>query len=208
MVGAVKKSAGVALRHRLRDLLVGKTERRLAIVILVTTMVPLAVALYLGTQMFRRAAAVWYSPEIGAQLDRGVDVYKDYVKAIKDDLKHQTVAIAADPVLREAATKRNIETLESEIDVHFPHFPELVTLTILRAPPLPKDDPEFATDFSAKTIARRDRGKPVDAATERSLDFPRACRRSPSSRNRVACGRSTPRTHRNRPPHGPRSRPE
>ena len=57
------------------DLLLGKTERRLAIVILVTTMVPLGVALYVATQMFRRAAALWYSPEIGRQLDRGVDVY-------------------------------------------------------------------------------------------------------------------------------------
>ena len=95
----MKATAG----QRIRNLLVGKTERRLAFVILVTTMVPLAAALYLGTQMFRRASAVWFNPEIGAQLDRGVDVYKDYVKAIKDDLKHQTVAIAADPVLREAA---------------------------------------------------------------------------------------------------------
>ncbi len=92
-----------ALREWLRRLLAGKTERRLAIVILVTTMVPLAAALYLATSMFRQASAIWFNPEIGEQLDRGVDVYKDYVRAIKDDLKHQTVAIAADPVLREAA---------------------------------------------------------------------------------------------------------
>ena len=102
-MGAVSGGA----RRWIRDLLVGKTERRLAIVILLTTMLPLAAAFYIGTQMFRRAAALWYSPEIGRQLDRGVDVYKDYVKAVKDDLKHQTVAIAADPVLREAA-RRNI----------------------------------------------------------------------------------------------------
>ncbi|MBX3185997.1 MAG: HAMP domain-containing protein [Labilithrix sp.] len=152
----------------------GKTERRLATVVLVTTMVPLAVALYLATSMFGQASAIWFNPEIGEQLDRGVDVYKDYVKAIKDDLRHQTVAIAADPVLREAAKKRNIETLESEIDAHFPNFPELVTLTILTSHPLPKDDPGFSADFTAKTIAHRDRGTPVDAATERSLDVTRA----------------------------------
>ena len=54
-------------------------------------MVPLAAALYLATSMFRQASAIWFNPEIGEQLDRGVDVYKDYVRAIKDDLKHHDV---------------------------------------------------------------------------------------------------------------------
>jgi nitrogen fixation/metabolism regulation signal transduction histidine kinase len=153
----------------LRQLFFGKTERRLAIVIIVTTMVPLAAALYLATQMFRRASAVWYSPEVGEQLDRGVDVYKDYVKAIKDDLKHQTVAIAADPVLREAAKKQNIETLESELDALFPSFTSLVELRVLREPPsspLPPYDPQ---DLASKTMSHRDRGRPVDMHTEKSL---------------------------------------
>ncbi len=171
-MGAVK-SARAVLRGptiaRLWDLLVGKTERRLAIVILVTTMVPLAAALYLGTQMFRRAAAVWYTPEIGSQLDRGVDVYKDYVKAIKDDLKHQTVAIAADPVLREAAKKGNVETLESELDALFPSFTSLVELRVLREPPASPAPPFDLAEIGQKTMAHRDRGRPVDTATEKSL---------------------------------------
>jgi len=167
-VGAVKRRA----RFWIRDLLVGKTERRLAVVILVTTMVPLGVALYLGTQMFRRAAAVWYTPEIGRQLDRGVDVYKDYVKAVKDALKYQTVAIAADPTLREAATKRNIETLEAELDVVFPSFPDLVTLEV--------------QDAEGRVIARRDRGRPVDTSKERSLEVRRALADDPDAPMLVA----------------------
>jgi two-component system, NtrC family, nitrogen regulation sensor histidine kinase NtrY len=147
----------------------GKTERRLAFVILLTTMVPLAAALYLATSMFRQATAVWFNPEIGEQLDRGVDVYKDYVKAIKDDLKHQTVAIAANPVLREAARSRNIETLEAELDVAFTSFPELVSLTVLDSFADPRDQATFAQ----KTLAHRDRGSPVDETTERSLGVPR-----------------------------------
>lgn len=154
------------------DLLVGKTERRLAIVILVTTMVPLAAALYLGTQMFRRAAAVWYTPEIGRQLDQGVDVYKDYVKAVKDDLKHQTVAIAADPVLREAARRGNTETIESELDVVFPNFPDLVVLEV--------------QDAHGRVLARRDRGRPVDATKERSLDVRRQLTDDPDAPMLVA----------------------
>jgi two-component system nitrogen regulation sensor histidine kinase NtrY len=155
VVGSVSQ-----LRDWLRKTLAGKTERRLAMVILFTTMVPLVVALYLATSMFRQASAIWFNPEIGEQLDRGVDVYKDYVKAIKDDLKHQTVAIAADPVLREAARKHNIETVESEIDAVFPHFPELVALAI--------------EDQAGQTLSRRDRGRPVDTATEKSLEVRRA----------------------------------
>lgn len=166
------KLRGRAIRARLWALLVGKTERRLAIVILVTTMVPLAAALYLGTQMFRRASAIWFNPEIGAQLDRGVDVYKDYVKAIKDDLKHQTVAIAADPVLREAAKKGNIETLESELDALFPNFPELVTLTV--------------EDTEGRVLAKRDRGRDVDKTKERSLEVRRALTDDPESPMLVA----------------------
>lgn len=153
-MGAVKQ-----LRVWLRRLFAGRTERRLATVILVTTMVPLAAALYLATSMFRQASAIWFNPEIGEQLDRGVDVYKDYVKAVKDDLKHQTVAIAENPVLREAAKTNDIETLESEVDALFPHFPDLAALAIEGA--------------KGQTLSRRDRGRPVDASTERSLEVRR-----------------------------------
>lgn len=161
------------LGNTLGRLLPGKTERRLALVILLSTMVPLAAALYLATSMFRQASSTWFNPEIGEQLDRGVDVYKDLVKAIKDDLKHQTMAIASDPALREAARKRNIETLEAELDEVFPRFPELVSVTVLRQPPPPRDDPNYADRFAERTMARRDRGSPVDDATERSLDVVR-----------------------------------
>ena len=149
------------------DLLVGKTERRLALVIFFVTMAPLATALYLGTQMFRRASAVWYSPEIGHQLDRGVDLYKDYVKAIKDDLKHQTVAMAADPILREAARRGNVETIEAELDIQFPNFPDLVSVTVENA--------------SGNVLARRERGRPVDVTHEKSLEVRRALTDEPDA---------------------------
>ena len=120
------------IRERLRRLFVGKTERRLALVILITTMVPLGVALWIGTKMFDQASNVWFNPEIGEQLDKGVVVYQQYVKAVKDDLDHQTQAIAADPVLREAAKKRNIETVESELDALFPQAEASQTAPIRR----------------------------------------------------------------------------
>ena len=162
----------VTWARRLPRRLGGTTERRLAVVILITTMVPLVAALYLATSMFRQASAIWFNPDIGEQLDRGVDVYKDYVKAIKDDLKHQTVAIVADPVLREAARKKNIETLESEIDALFPHFPDLVALAV--------------EDTNGQVLSRRDRGRPVDSATERSLEVRRPLTDDPDAPMLVA----------------------
>ena len=121
-------------------------------------MVPLAAALYLATSMFRQASAIWFNPEIGEQLDRGVDVYKDYVKAIKDDLKHQTVAMAADPVLRDAAKRHNIETVESEIDA---------LVLWVRGDRLLTDDETI--ERMVPELGFRRRGKRIEAAIRRSI---------------------------------------
>lgn len=137
----------------------GKTETRLALVILTVTTVPLLFAVLLARSMFSQASAVWFNPEVGRELDRGVELYKDYVKAVKDDMRHQTDALAADEPLREAARKRNVESIEVELDVLFPRFPDLVALRIV--------------DDAGKVLAARDRGRPVDDSNERSLDVAR-----------------------------------
>src|SRR4029079_16740766 len=82
----------------------------------VRTLVPLAAASVLASSLFKQASSLWFNPEVGQQLDRGVAVYKDYVKAIKDDMRHQTDAIAADEVLREAARKKNVELVEAQLN--------------------------------------------------------------------------------------------
>jgi two-component system nitrogen regulation sensor histidine kinase NtrY len=134
----------------------GKTERNIAGAILLTAVVPLVVAILLANSLFKQASAIWFDPEVGRQLDRGVDVYKDYVQAIKDDMRHQTDAIAADEVLREAAKTHNSELVEAQLVALFPRFPELVALTVEGSDGL--------------VLARRDRGRPVDEATERSRE--------------------------------------
>jgi nitrogen fixation/metabolism regulation signal transduction histidine kinase len=138
----------------------GKIERRLALAILLTAVLPLAAALLIANSLFGAASAIWFNPEVGRQLDRGVDVYKDYVKAIKDDMNHQTDAIAADEVLRIAAKKHNSELVEAQLDALFPHFPELVTLTV--------------EGSGGQTLGKRDRGRPVDDTKERTLPVHRA----------------------------------
>ncbi len=134
----------------------GKTERRVATAILLTAVVPLVVAILLANALFKQASAIWFDPEVGRQLDRGVDVYKDYVRAIKDDMRHQTDAIAADEVLREAARTHNSELVEAQLVALFPRFPELVALSV--------------EGGGGEILARRDRGRPVDESKERSRD--------------------------------------
>jgi nitrogen fixation/metabolism regulation signal transduction histidine kinase len=150
----------------------GKTERRLALVILLTSIVPLASAVLLANSLFKQAAAIWFNPEIGRQLDRGVEIYKDYVKAIKDDMRHQTEAIAAAEALREGAKRGNVELVEAELDALFPRFPELVELSV--------------EDADGVRLASRDRGTPVDPARERSLEVRRTLTDDLSSATLVA----------------------
>jgi len=138
----------------------GKTERRLALTILFTGVLPLFAAILLANFLFSYASAIWFDPEVGRQLDRGAALYKEYVKAIKDDMRHQTDAIATDEMLREACKTRNLALMEAQLDALFPRFPELVTLVVA-------DDQE-------RILARRDRGRPIDEATERSLEVRRA----------------------------------
>jgi nitrogen fixation/metabolism regulation signal transduction histidine kinase len=140
-------------------MLPGKTVGRLALALLVTSIVPLVAAIFVANSLFSLAANVWFTPEIGQQLDRSLELHKEYVQAVKDDMKHQTDAISADEVLREAAVKRNAELIEVQLDALFPRYPELVALRI--------------EDSAGVVLARRDRGRPVDGNQERSLDVTR-----------------------------------
>jgi len=145
----------------------GKIERRLVLALLLTSLVPLAVAIYFATSLFSGWAAIWFNPEVGAQLDHGLDVYKDYVRVIKDDMRHQTDAISSGEALRAAVRQGDAPGMERELGELFPRYPELVTLAIL--------------DSDGKLVARRDRGKAVNEHTERSLEVVRPVGADPDS---------------------------
>ncbi len=158
----------------------GKIESRLALVILFTAVLPLAAALLLANWMFGYASALWFKPEVGRQLDRGAALYKDYVAAIKTDMRHQTDAIATDELLREACKTRNHALIEVQLDALFPRFPELVSLTIAD---VKLDD--AGDEMEKKTLAERHRGRAVDDATERTLNVERAVWEDPSKKDAI-----------------------
>jgi nitrogen fixation/metabolism regulation signal transduction histidine kinase len=140
--------------------ILGKTEGRLALVILLTALLPLASAMFLAYSMLNYASSVWLRPEIEHELERGIDLYKDYVRVVKDDMKHRTDALAADEHLREAARLGDAARCAHALDALFPRYPQLVSLAV----ELP----------DGRQLAARDRGRPIDEASERKLEVRRA----------------------------------
>jgi two-component system nitrogen regulation sensor histidine kinase NtrY len=137
-------------------LIPGKIERRLVLALLLTSLVPLVAAIFLANSLLTQSASIWFNPEVGAQLDHGLDVYKDYVRVIKDDMRHQTDAISSNEPLRTAVREGDPTLVLHELSALFPHYPELVSLAI--------------ADADGKVLAKRERGRPVDDKTERSLE--------------------------------------
>src|SRR5260221_14457747 len=108
--------------------MLGKTERRLALVILLTALVPLAMGVWLAYAMLNRASILWLNPEDDQQLERNVPLYKDYILAVKEDMKHRADAIAADHELRAAASSANRERATARLDVLLAMYPDVGTL--------------------------------------------------------------------------------
>ncbi len=136
-----------------------KTERNLALVILLTAILPLVIAAALGNLMLNQASSVWLRPEVDQQLERGIDLYKDYIQAVKDDMKQEAGAMAADPALRDAAKRHDAAAAARALDALFARNENLVSLVV--------------EDEDARTLASKDRGRPLDDAKERKLEVPR-----------------------------------
>jgi two-component system nitrogen regulation sensor histidine kinase NtrY len=138
----------------------GKTERRLALAILLSATLPLAGAMLVGRGLLSYASSVWLRPrpEVEVQLTRGIDLYKDYVRLVKDDMDHQADAIVGDATLRQAATRHDPESYGRALEALLRKYPQLATL---------------AVEDGDHVLASRDRGRPVDQSTERSREVRR-----------------------------------
>src|SRR5450432_1096075 len=102
----------------------------------------------LAYSLLNYASSVWLRPEVEQELERGIDLYKDYVRVVKDDMKHQTDAMAGDPALREAARDHDPATCVRSLEVLFPRYPQLVSLAV--------------EDTEGNTLASRNRGRQLD----------------------------------------------
>jgi two-component system, NtrC family, nitrogen regulation sensor histidine kinase NtrY len=147
--------------------MLGKTERRLALVILVTAVLPLAAAVLLASSMLDYASSVWLRPDVDQQLERGIDLYKDYVRIVKEDMKHQTDAMVGDEALRDAARRNDAAATRGALGRIFARSPQLVSLAVEEGlHPFEGDD--------GMVTARQDRTRPFDEMTERRLPVRRS----------------------------------
>jgi nitrogen fixation/metabolism regulation signal transduction histidine kinase len=140
--------------------MLGNTEHRLALVILTTALLPLASAMLLAYAMLNYASSVWLRPEVEQELEHGIDLYKAYIRAVKDDMKDQTATIAESQALHEAVSKHDAAACGRALQAFFPSYAQLVSLAV--------------DDEGDHVLAEHDRGRPIDDATERKLEVRRA----------------------------------
>jgi nitrogen fixation/metabolism regulation signal transduction histidine kinase len=138
--------------------MLGKSEGRLALVILLTATLPLASAMLLAYSLLDYASSVYLRPEVEQELERGIELYKDYVRIAKDGMKHEADAIASDESLRAAARANDSLACAHALEAGFARsHGEIVTLAV--------------EDTDGVALARHDRGRPIDDATEHKLEL-------------------------------------
>jgi len=123
--------------------------------LLLTSLVPLCVAIWWANQELHNAAGVWLNDDVDAELDHALEGYKDNVNLIKEDMRHQTDAIAYNETLRGIVRDGDATRTAAELDLIAGRYPELLSLTV--------------EDRDGKVLATHRRGHPLDGATERSL---------------------------------------
>ena len=145
----------------------GKTELRLALIVLATAIVPLVTAIVFARSLFDRSVSVWLNPEVGKQLDRGLDVYRDYVLAKKDALRSEADVLAQDDELRTSLEGRDRSRTEKRL-AHLrdgnPTISELRiegegSTVVASAPPKKPIDETLARSFEVRKSILDDRSK-------------------------------------------------
>ena len=130
----------------------GRIQARLALAILLTALIPVAVAVWLGERYVRETGARYFVPEIGAHLDRSLSLYDEAAHTLKARMRAEGAAIALEPKLRRAVSAGDAEAVTAELKAQLVLHPSLVSLRAV----LP----------DGKALASVDRGRPLDPERE------------------------------------------
>jgi len=133
-------------------------RRRLTTAILVTALIPVLVAVWLAQTTVRQTAARFFVPEVGAHLDRSLELYQELAHAVKAEMRSEAAAIAADWPLRRAAGLRERAGVARELHRLFGGHATLVSLSV-------------RTDDGV--MAEVNRGRPLDLRTENRFEVVR-----------------------------------
>ncbi|RYZ05988.1 MAG: HAMP domain-containing protein [Myxococcales bacterium] len=133
----------------------GRIQARLALAIVITALIPVLVAIWMGDKAVRETAARYFIPEIGTHLDRSLGLYQELARTLKARMREEASVIALSPRLRRAAAASDAAAAQTELEAQLAAHPSLVALRVV----LP----------GGKLLASADRGRPLDPARENQL---------------------------------------
>jgi two-component system, NtrC family, nitrogen regulation sensor histidine kinase NtrY len=149
--------------------ILGRTERRVVSAILITALIPLVASIVIARTVIARVSATAFQPEFGAHLDRALGVYAELAAAIKQGMRFEADAIAAEESLRQRASAGDARRLDAELARIFAAHPALASLRV--------------ETCGGELVGARQRERPVDPASEKTLTVQRTLARvAPSGR--------------------------
>jgi nitrogen fixation/metabolism regulation signal transduction histidine kinase len=137
----------------------GRIQARLALAIVITALIPVLVAIWLGDKYVRETGARYFVPEIGTHLDRSLGLYQELARTLKARMREEGAAIALAPGLRRAVAADDAAAVAAELHKQLSAHPSLVSLRVVSA--------------DGKPLAAADRGRPLDPEHENQLEVQR-----------------------------------
>ncbi len=163
----------------------GRIQARLALAIVLTALIPVLVAVWLGDKYVRETGARYFVPEIGQHLDRSLGLYQELARTVKARMREEGAALALSPSLRRAVAARDVAATTLQLKAQLQAHPTLVSLRVVlpgdqadaALPTGPPSDSERDADPEAalaplveKAFASANRGKPLDKLRENRLE--------------------------------------
>lgn len=137
----------------------GRIRQRLTLAIVLTALLPVIVAITMAQTAVHQAGARFYLPEIGAHLDRSLGLYQDLARSVKALMREEAATIAESGAIRRAARAGDQAALKAALAQAFKQHPSLALLAV--------------RDASGRELARVERERPIDPATEHRLEVVR-----------------------------------
>ncbi|MBX3184097.1 MAG: HAMP domain-containing protein [Polyangiaceae bacterium] len=135
---------------------VGRIQRRLALAIVLTALIPLVAAIAMGEWVVRETSARFYTPEVGTRLDDALDVYQDLARAVKARMRVSAAAMAGDVTLNQALSRGDQAALEARLSQLFHAETDLVSLIV--------------EDANGEVLAEERRSEELDEEKELDLE--------------------------------------
>ncbi len=133
-----------------------RIQRRLALAIVLTALIPLLVAIYFSGMAIERASNQYYQPEVGQRLDQAQDLYRQLAKSAKTAMRYEAIAIASDPELRSAVQRRNWDLVQQALNKTRKGYQNVVSVQVVNTE-------------DAEVVATTDRGRPLNPEKEFEL---------------------------------------